>query len=85
VQRTTTDGVRGRVLGASQAVEQSSAALAMVAGAFLVEELGAQLVYLVPGVTLAMAAATAALALKPYGSARRTKLVMRKRVDHLGA
>lgn len=87
VQRATTDSVRGRVLGASQAVEQSSAALAIVAGAFLVNELGAQLVYVVPGVTLAVAAATAALALRagPYGSARRTNLVIRKRVDHLGA
>ncbi len=66
VQRTTIDEVRGRVLGASQAFEQSAAALAMVAGAFLVKELGAQLVYVVPGVILAIAAATAALALKSW-------------------
>lgn len=87
VQRATTDSVRGRVLGASQAFEQCAAALATVAGAFLVNEMGAQLVYVVPGGALAVAAATAALALKsgPYSSARGTGLVSRKRVDHLGA
>jgi MFS family permease len=64
VQRATPDELRGRVLGAGQAFEQSSAALAMVAAAFLVKELGAQLVFIVPGGTLAMAAATAALVVK---------------------
>ena len=87
VQRATADSVRGRVIGASQAFEQCAAALAMVAGAFLVDEMGAQLSYVVPAGALAVAAATAALALKsgPYGSARGTGFVLRKRVDHLGA
>ena len=87
VQRATADSVRGRVIGASQAFEQCASALAMVAGALLVDEIGAQLVYVVPGGALAVAAATAALALKsgPYGSARGTGFVLRKRVDHLGA
>jgi MFS family permease len=84
VQRATTDDVRGRVLGASQAVEQISAALAMVAAAFLVTDLGAQLVYVVPGAALAAAATTAAVALRAgaAGSARRTRLILREGVDH---
>jgi MFS family permease len=87
VQRATTDSVRGRVLGASQAVEQCAAALAMVAGAYLVNEIGVQHVYVVPGGALALAAAAAGLAVRPCPdrSARRMGLVVRKRVDDLGA
>jgi MFS family permease len=87
VQRATPDEVRGRVLGASQAVEQLSAAAAIVAAAFLVNELGAQLVYVVPGGVLAAAAAAAAVAVEwePAGSARGTPLVLRERMDHLRA
>jgi MFS family permease len=87
VQRATADDMRGRVFGASQAFEQSSAALAMIGGAFLVKELGAQFVYVVPSAVLAIAAATAALAPKwwPHGSALGASLVVRERVDHLRA
>jgi MFS family permease len=87
VQRATPDELRGRILGASQAVEQLSAAAAMVAAAFLVNELGAQLVYVVPGGVLAAAGATAAVAVEwgPAGSARHPPLVLRERVDHLRA
>ena len=86
VQRATADSVRGRVIGASQAFEQCAAALAMVAGAFLVDEMGAQLSYVVPGGSRGGRLRRLRLSeVWALGFSARHGVVLRKRVDHLGA
>ena len=60
VQRATDDRVRGRVFAAAETCEQVAFVLGMLAGALVVDAVGARMAYLVPGALLALGAAAAA-------------------------